>query len=84
MNIIVQGSQIDTKDIWDIELLNNSREICVIIKLIDKDNIHIGRSIDYETHSYEMNGIKKPYERLYNEVKEKWESDKTELEIFKL
>lgn len=84
MKIIVQGHTIETLDIWDIKLKTSSREVKVIIKITDKPNIEIRRDIKYETYSYEFSDIFATYEKLYNEIKAKWESDKSDIPVFKL
>ena len=84
MEIIIEGHKVDTKDIWDIELITDSRYVGIRIRVIDKPDILIGRKIAYETYSSEYSNIYAPYKKLYSEVKEKWELDKTELQIFKL
>lgn len=82
--IIVQGHKIDTKDIWDIEYNTNSRYVNITIKITDRPDIVIGRSIAYETYSYQFEGINAPYKKLYNELKEKWKADKSDIPVFKL
>lgn len=84
MKIIIQGREIDTKEIWDIKLKTESRYVKLIIKITDKPNIEIGRNIVYETYPSEFREIYAPYERLYKEIKEKWEADKADIPIFKL
>ncbi len=82
--IVVEGHKIDTKEIFDIELILKSRECGVKIKLIDKPELYISRTIPYETYNSEFQGYYAPYKALYKSVKEQWEADKTELKIFKL
>ena len=82
--IIIEGQTVDTQEIFDIEYNTSSRRVEVVIKLIDKKPIVIGRGIPYETYPSEFLGINAPYKKLYNELKEKWEADKTELPVFKL
>lgn len=84
MKIIIQGREVDTLDIWDIELNTESRFVNVIIKIKDAPQILIGRSIPYETYPTEFREIYAPYERIYKEIKEKWEADKADIPIFKL
>ena len=84
MEIIIEGHKVDTKDIWDIELITDSRYAGIRIKVTDKPDILIGRKIAYETYSSEFSGIYAPYKKLYSAVKEKWESDKSDIPVFKL
>lgn len=82
--IIIEGHKVDTKDIWDLKLVTESRVVKVVVKVTDKPDIVIGRNIPYETYASEFRGIYAPYEKLYLEIKQKWEADKTELPVFKL
>lgn len=84
MEIIVQGHKIDTKDIWDIIHVSNTREVSITIKLTDKPDITIGRRIPYETGHGQFNRYWQPYEDLYESLKEKWEADKSDIQVFKL
>jgi hypothetical protein len=82
--IIIEGHKVDTKDIWDIEWNAKSRYVNVTVKITDKPDIVIGRSITYETYNSEFAGIYAPYKRLYEELNNKWQADKSELPVFKL
>ena len=84
MEIIIEGHKVDTKDIWDIEHISNTREVWVIIKVTNMPDIKIGRRIPYETSSGQFQQYWRPYEALYNSIKAKWESDKSEIPVFKL
>jgi len=84
MKIIVEGHKIDMKDIWDIELITNTKFAMIIIKIVDKDKIVLVRHIPYETRHGEFQQYWEPYEKLYKSIKEKWEADKSEIEVFKL
>lgn len=84
MEIIVEGHKIDTKDIYDIESMCTGRFAGFKIKLTEKDDIVIGRRIPYERTPNEIMDYHKPYNKLMESIKEKWESDKTEIPIFKL
>jgi hypothetical protein len=84
MKIIIEGNLVETKDIWDIELIDRSREIWLNVKIIDKPDIKIGRQLPYDASSSTIQGYSEPYKRLYNSIKNKLEQDKTDLEIFKL
>jgi len=84
MEIIIEGHKVDTKDIWDVTLSKESRAVYILIKVIDKPDIKIGRTIPYETYSIEFADIYAPYEKLYKSVKEKWEADKADTPVFKL
>lgn len=82
--IIIEGHKVDTKDIWDIKLTTSTREASVTIKVTDKPDIVIGRTIPYETYSGQFRGYWEPYEALYKSIKEKWEADKSDIPVFKL
>lgn len=82
--IIVQGHKIDTKDIWDITHVYNTREVWVTVKVTGHKDIVIGRRIPYETCTGQFGKYWNPYEKLYNELKEKWEADKTDIPTFKI
>lgn len=84
MKIVVCGHIIETTDIYDIVLITTTRNAAVVIKQINKPDVTIGKSIPYETRHGEFREYWDPYEKLYNDVKAKWEADKTELPIFKL
>lgn len=84
MEIIIEGRKIDTLDIWDIELVTNTREAKIIIKVTDKPQIIIGRNIPYETRQGEFREYWRPYEKLYAEITKKWEADKSDIPVFKL
>ena len=84
MEIIVQGHKIDTKEIYDIEYVSTGYRVDVVVKLIDKPKISVGRAIPYDSTPMTISGYKEPYKRLYNELKEKWEADKTDIPVFKL
>lgn len=82
--IVVEGHKIDTKDIYDIVNLCNTRKAGFLIKMIEKPDIEISEKIPYETYNHEFSVYYAPYKRLMSSIKEKWEADKTELPIFKL
>lgn len=84
MNIIVQGHLIDTKDIWDITLVSNSREASVTIQLIGKEPICIYRKIPYDSTGSDVREYCRPYDELYKKVKAEWEKDKTDIPTFKI
>lgn len=82
--IIVEGHAIDTKDIWDLQLINTTRQAGIIIRIINNPDITIYKNIPYETRSGEFQGYWQPFKRLYEDVKTKWEADKSEIPVFKL
>lgn len=84
MKIIIEGRSIDTLEIWDIQLVMKSQKVEIVIRITDKHDITIGRKIPYETYESEFSGIYAPYKKLYKELKEKWEADKSDTPIFKL
>lgn len=84
MEIIVQGHKIETKEIWDIQYEADSWNVSVTIKVSNKPNIVIGRRVPWECSRFSMDGIVQPYKTLYTDLKAKWDTDKTDVEIFKL
>lgn len=90
MEIVVEGRKIDTKDIFaivDIEHYKTAffnREAGFIIERIEKKDLRFGEGIPYETYPSEIGRIKAKWKKLQDAVCEKWEKDKTELEVFKV
>lgn len=84
MEIIIEGRKVDTKDIWDITFESKSNYVCLIIKITDKPQIQISQSGLDSLYTCNRHNVVDRYERLYKSIKEKWEADKTELQIFKL
>lgn len=84
MKIIIEGSLVETKDIWDIVYTSDSRHAKVVVKLIDKDDIVIKRDIPYDRTSYNVSQDQAPYKRLYEELKNEWEKDRQDLKVFKI
>lgn len=82
--IIVEGHAIDTKDIWQLELITSTRIAGIKIKIINNPDIFIYKNIPYETTLGRFSEYWQPFEKLYDKVKEKWEADKTDVPIFKL
>jgi len=84
MEIIIEGHKVDTKDIWDVQYLEHSRSVSVVVKVTDKPDIIVHRTIPYETRPSEFEEYYAPYERLYKSIKEKWDADKLDIPVFKL
>lgn len=84
MEIIIEGHKVDTKDIWDVSYKSDSWNVTVTVKITGKASITIGRKVPWECSRFQMESIVAPYERLYESIKEKWEADKSELQVFKL
>ncbi len=84
MEIIVEGRKIETKEIWKVSLITESRKCGVLIQLVDKCDIFIGRSIPYETYPSEFQGYYAPYKKLYAQIKEQWDADQLNIPVFKL
>lgn len=84
MEIIIEGRKVDTLDIWDIEIVKNTREVYILVKITDDKPIKIGRHISCETYPSEFRDIYAPYEKLYDALKTKWNGDKIIVPIFKL
>lgn len=84
MEIIIQGRLVDTQKIWDVKLDSDSRGIWIYVRIIDKEDIVIGRDIPYDSSPNTVSSYKAPYRRLYEEIKKKWEEDKTDIPVFKL
>jgi len=84
MEIIIEGHKVDTKDIWDVQLEKHSRSVSVVVRITDRHDVVIRRTIPYETYPSEFADIYAPYEKLYKSIKEKWEADKADIPVFKL
>lgn len=90
MEIIVQGHKIDTKDIYEIvdieahKTMFLNRQAGFVIKLVDKPSITVGQSIPYESYPSEIGEIKRKWDKLMKSVIEKWEADKSDIQVFKI
>ena len=91
MKIIVQGHEIETKEIYrivDIEYYKKmfmNRDAGFIIERIGgKPSITIGERIPYESSGYDIRRIRERWERLRKEVESKWNEDKIEIPILNL
>lgn len=80
MKIIIEGHEVDTKDIWDVQYKADAWNVSVTIKITDKN----GRRVPWEISRMGMDNIVAPYEKLYKSIKEKWEADKSDIPVFKL
>lgn len=61
-----------------------NRQAGFIIKLIGKPNVTVGERIPYESYPSEISDIKRKWDKLMKSVIEKWEADKSEIEVFKV
>lgn len=90
MDIVVLGKKINTKEIFDIQEVEQEktffivREAGFIVHLIDKQPIIFSQVIPFNSYKSEIDAIKKDWATLQNEVYEKWQKDKSELEFFNL
>lgn len=86
--IIVQGHKIDTKDIWAIEDIEKDKKMFLnrhagfVIRLVDKPALSFYQGIPYESYPSEIAEIKAKWRKLENEVRKKWEADKSDLPTF--
>lgn len=90
MEIAIQGYVLDTKDIIDIvdveanKRMFINREAGFIVKLKDNTEKIFKENIPYETYPSEIGRIKEKWRGLQKQVTEKWQSDKNEIQNFKL
>jgi len=83
MLIIVEGKEIETKEITQIKDIEGKYHGFVIY-LIGERSINISRSQIYETNNYERSNINDSYRALRGKVEEKWNQDKTDFIILNL
>jgi|GEM_PF-3897734 hypothetical protein len=90
MKIIVQGHEVETKEIWDIVDIEKgktmflNREAGFIIKITDKPDIRIGQKIPYESYPSEIAEIKSKWHKQMNLIIAAWNTDKSETQVFKI
>lgn len=84
MIISVQGVLIDTKDIYGVADISNSRTAGFVINLIGKEDVRFSKSIPYESYPEDIRRQHEPYDKLRKQVIEYWEKDKTEIPVLKL
>jgi len=91
MKILIQDKVVETKDIADIvdieadKKMFLNREAGFKILFIDGiSEMTFKQNIPYESYPREIAEIKDKWKTLMSEVIKKWQSDKTEIEIFKL
>lgn len=90
MEIVVLGVTIETQEIFDIKEVEHdkryflNREAGFIIYLIDKKPLVFKERIPYETTNFGISSIKQKWSVLQDEVFEKWQKDKSELQQFNL
>jgi len=88
MKIVVLGVTVETQEIFDIKEVEHNktmflnREAGFIIYLIDKEPLVFKERIPYETYASQIAFIKSNWTKLQNEVFEKWQKDKSELQQF--
>lgn len=90
MKIVVNGEVIETKEITDIYEVEKykkmfvNREAGFVIKLMDGSEKRFSERIPYETTDRQIGVIKNKWEKLQDEVYEKWQEDKHNLEEFNI
>ena len=83
MQIIVGTHKIETKEIASIQDAG-FRTHGFIINIIGGKSIHFTIKEDYDSSPNQIRDIDRRYERLRNEVQNKWDEDKTDITIFTL
>jgi len=83
MKIIVEGHEIETREIVKIEEAGGRRH-GFVIHLIGPKTIDLTIPEEYESYSYELANINDRYRKLRNEVIEYWEKDKTDIPVLNL
>lgn len=91
MQILVQNKVVETKEIADIVDIEADKKMFLnreagfkIIFLDGISEIVFKQNIPYESYPREISAIKDKWKKLMNDVVKKWQSDKTEIEAFKL
>ena len=83
MKILVEGIEIETKEILDIQEVTG-RQFGFIIYLANERKIRITEDMAYESTISERRHINNKYKRLKNEVISKWKEDKIDIPVFNL
>lgn len=92
MKILVENKVVETKDIADIVDIESGKKMFLnreagfkILFLDDKTPDMVFKDdIPYESYPHEIREIKQKWKNLMDAVIERWEADKTEIEVFKL
>lgn len=90
MQILVQNKVVETKEIADIvdieadKKMFLNRDAGFKIILLNGEVLSFIEPIAYESTPLDISYKKQKWARLMNDVKAKWQSDKTEIETFKL
>lgn len=88
MEIVVLGHVIDTQKITDIYEIERekkmflNREAGFVIMFMDGTQKVFKEDIPYESYRSEISYKKEKWSKLQNEVTEKWEQDKHQLQEF--
>ena len=83
MKILVEGIEIETKEIADIQEVTG-RQFGFIIYLVNDRKIRITEDMAYESTISERRYINNKYKRLKEQVVAKWEEDKIDIPVFNL
>ena len=83
MKIIVQGKEIETKEITQITE-SPRRHHGFTIHLAGEKSVFIGEEEEYNMSNHEKGNINDRYHNLRKRVEEKWNEDKTEFVILNL
>jgi len=91
MKILIQGKLVETKNIADItdieahKIMFLNREAGFKITFLDESaEMVFKQNIPYESYPSEISAIKNKWRLMMDKVIEKWQSDKTEIETFKI
>ena len=83
MKILVEGIEIETKEIADIQEVTG-RQFGFIIYLANDRKIRITEDMAYESTTSERRYINNKYKRLKEQVISKWKEDKIDVPVFNL
>ena len=90
MEILVNGTTVETKDIYSITDVENgktnfrNREAGFIINRIDLPPLIFKEDMPYERTPNDIHEVKSKWDTLRDKVFEKWQSGKSEIESFSL
>ena len=83
MKILVEGIEIETKEIADIQEVKG-RKFGFVIYLSNDRKIRITEDMAYESTISERRYINNKYKRLKEQVVAKWKEDKIDVPVFNL
>ena len=83
MKILVEGIEIETKEIVDIQEVTG-RQFGFVVYLSNDRKIRITEDMAYESTISERRCINNKYKRLKEQVVAKWEEDKIDIPVFNL